>query len=57
MISERVGLHGTCASLASRPSIARASDRRQVASWVYNRAALPLARRRLQQLARSGSPP
>jgi anaerobic magnesium-protoporphyrin IX monomethyl ester cyclase len=44
-------------SLASRPSIARASDLRQVASWVYNRAALPLARRRLQQLARSGGPP
>ena len=43
-------------SLAARPSIARASDLRQVASWAYNRAALPFARRRLQRLARVSAP-
>ena len=42
--------------LAARPSIARASDLRQVASWAYNRVALPFARRRLQRLARSTTP-
>jgi radical SAM superfamily enzyme YgiQ (UPF0313 family) len=39
-------------SLVARPSSARAADLRQVASWAYNRAALPFARRRLQRMAR-----
>jgi anaerobic magnesium-protoporphyrin IX monomethyl ester cyclase len=39
-------------ALVARPYIARAADLRQVASWAYNRAALPFARRRLRQLAR-----
>jgi radical SAM superfamily enzyme YgiQ (UPF0313 family) len=42
--------------LVARPSIARASDLRKIASWAYNRAALPFARRRLQRLERLSAP-
>jgi anaerobic magnesium-protoporphyrin IX monomethyl ester cyclase len=39
-------------SIAGRPSRLRASHLRQLAAWMYNRAALPVADRRLRALAR-----
>jgi anaerobic magnesium-protoporphyrin IX monomethyl ester cyclase len=39
-------------ALVERPQRVRPSDLRRLASWVYHRAALPFADRRLRQLAR-----